>query len=113
MGDLKGIGLFGLQVIGLVSSGETENIDDIISHLESNDVVEYLFNKYNAKFAIRFDNNTYDNSQLNKYFSNYSFLTSNDARRKYMVSGQSNGLLFLLALLMDKVETESIKWTVD
>lgn len=109
--SLKGIGLFADQVLVIISNGKTETIIDIEKHLNNSDVVEYLYEKYSELFFIPFDNSLYDNKPINKYFSNYSAYVTGNESRKYGIQNVNGGLPLLLELLMEKVETESIRWT--
>lgn len=112
MGNLKGIGLFVLEIIGLISSGEKEKVSDIEKHIDNNDVVEYIYNKYKNKFSIHFDGSTYSNSAINKYFNNYSGYIEGNESRKYGIFNEEDGLLLIIALITDKIEEESISWTI-
>ena len=110
---MAGIGLFQLEILSLISSGETETIADVETHFESKDVVEYLFNKYNEHFFTTFDNSMYSNKAINHYFYEYSDYIKGNERRKYGIENENDGLLLILALLSDKIERESRKWTVE
>ncbi len=110
---LTGIGFFGMQILHLISNGKSEGIQEIEKHFDDGDLVEYLSKKYDDYFYIKFDNSTYDNSAINKYFSNYSgFIEGNEAK-KYGIMNEQDGLLLILALIFDKVEAACRTWTCD
>ncbi len=44
-GSLRGIGLFGIEVMHLISSGKKETLKTVEEHFEKKDIVEYLFSK--------------------------------------------------------------------
>lgn len=111
-GNLMGIGLFASQVVSLISSGEKEKLSIIEKHFGENDVVEYIFNKYQDKFSIKFDNSTYNNSAINKYFFDYDGYIQGNENRKYGIINEDDGLLLILSLIFDKVERESINWKI-
>ena len=109
-GTLTGLGLFSMEIIHLISSGAKETITNIENHFEQNDLVEYLNQKYDNDFYVKFDNSTYDNAQINKYFATYTGYIEGNERRKYGIINEEDGLLLILALINDKVEKECRKW---
>lgn len=110
---LTGLGLFSLEIIHLISIGKKEKIVDIEQHFSNGDVVEYLSNKYPDEFWVKFDNSTYDNSQINKYFNNYTGYIEGNEYRKYGIQNDDDGLLLMLALITDKVEIACRNWSVE
>lgn len=110
---LTGLGLFSLEVIHLISLGESESIQEIERHIEKNDLIEFLNQKYDQFFFVKFDNSTYDNKALNKYFSNYSGYIEGNEGRKYGIMNDKDGLLLILALICDKVEVACRSWVPD
>lgn len=72
MGNLKGLGLFSLEICALISEGHKETLVEIEKHLDNADLIEYIAKKYKESMTIRFDTEIYDNRALNKYFSNFS-----------------------------------------
>lgn len=110
---LTGLGLFSLEIIHLISTGKKENIAEIEQHFSNSDVVEYLSNKYADEFWVKFDNSTYDNSQINKYFNNYTGYIEGNENRKYGIQNDDDGLLLILALITDKVEIACRNWSVE
>ena len=111
-GTLTGLGFFSLEVLHLISVGKKEKISDVEAHFSSNDIVEYISQKYDEEFWVKFDNSTYDNSAINKYFSGYSGYIEGNEARKYGIMSENDGSLLILALITDKVEQECRKWTV-
>lgn len=101
---LTGLGLFALEIIHLVSAGKTESIKEIEEHFATNDIVEYLSKKYDEDFWIKFDNSTYDNNEINKYFNKYVGYIEGNEGRKYGIMNDSDGLLLVLALSADIIE---------
>lgn len=110
---LTGLGLFSLEIIHLISIGKKEKITDIEQHFSNSDVVEYLSNKYPDEFWVKFDNSTYDNNQINKYFNNYTGYIEGSECRKYGIQNDDDGLLLMLALITDKVEIACRNWSVE
>lgn len=110
---LTGLGLFSLNIIHLISAGKKESIKEIEQHFSRCDVVDYLYQKYSSTFFIKFDNSLYDNSQINKYFYNYTGYIVGNEYRKYGIENEDDGLLLLLALITDKIEQSCIKWVAE
>ena len=94
---LKGIGLFSLDILHLISIGKKESISEIEQHFDNGDVVEYLNKKYAADFMVKFDDHTYDNKAINKYFSNYAGYISGNESGKYGIVNDDDGLLLNLS----------------
>ena len=114
MNSLRGIGLFALQVIGLVSAGKKETIAEIERHFESRDLVEYLYRKYAKHFYVSYDGDSpYDSAALNFYFFNYCGYIEGNESRKYGIVNDNDGLLLIPALLMDKVNEAETSWMID
>lgn len=111
--SLKGLGIFSLHIINLISIGKSEDITTIEQHFFDNDIVEYLSQKYDEHFWVKFDNSKYDNSEINKYFNNYAGYIEGNERRKYGIMHDNDGLLLILALITDKIELACINWSAD
>ena len=109
--SLKGIGLFQLEVLHLISIWKKENIEDIEKHIDDGSLIEYIFSKYRDEFFVVFDNEVYDNKALNLYFQNYSGYIQGNESRKYGIMNETDGLLLILALISDKIEYSSVDWT--
>lgn len=112
-GSLAGLGLLSLEVMHLISTGKKEAVIEVEEHFSSNDLVEYLNSKHSDDFFVQFDNSIYDNAQLNKYFNNYTGYIEGNEARKYGIMNTDDGLLLVLALISDKVETECRKWNAN
>ncbi|MDL2289441.1 hypothetical protein LJB83_01610 [Clostridia bacterium OttesenSCG-928-F22] len=110
-GTLKGLGVFGFEIIGLISAGEKEKITTIEEHMESGDLVEYIEGKYDSSFSVNMS--TYDCETINKYFSNYSGYIEGNENRKYCVSNADGGLLLILSLIMEKVTESDSNWQTE
>ncbi len=105
--SLKGLGLFSLELLHLVSIGKKETFGEVEKHFEEKDIIEYIYNKYKDEFFINFDNGTYNNSVLNEYFYNYSSYAPGNEYRKYGIANEDNGLLLIVALVFDVFEQYS------
>lgn len=101
---LTGLGFFAQEIIHLISMGKNESIEEIEKHFEINDVVEYIYQKYRESFSVIFDNSTYDNSEINKYFNNFVGVVEGNEDRKYGIVNKNDGLLLILALIADLIE---------
>ena len=113
-GTLKGIGLFASELIHLISLGKEETIQSVEQHISNGDVVTYIFKKYKEDFAVQFNEESpYDVSAINKYFSRFDGVVNGEESRKYGIMNSSEGLLLLIVLLMDKVESEAYKWVLE
>ncbi len=110
--SLKGIGVLQLCILHLVSIGKKESIADIEAHLESKDLVEYLYSKYKADFSISFDNSNYSNETLNSYFGQYSGYIEGNEDRKYGIVQDDDGLLLVLAIISEKIKENDNSWIV-
>ncbi|MFI3228485.1 MAG: hypothetical protein R3Y09_13940 [Clostridia bacterium] len=111
--NLKGLGIFLMQVVNLVSKGRQETFEEIEYHFDKSDLVEYLQGKYSDDFYIDFNNSIYNNAQINKYFYNFSGYIQGNERRKYAVMNDEDGLLLIISLISEKVEAECYKWTAE
>ena len=109
---LKGIGLFQLEVLHLISIGKRESFETIEKAIENGNLIEFIYEKYRSDFFILFDNSVYDNEALNSYFQNYSGYISGNESRKYGIMNDNDGLLLIPALISDKIEQSSINWTI-
>ena len=111
--SLRKMGLFQLTVCHLISTGKTETITDIETHICNENVVEYLIEKYMDSFfdqQIGLDEYA---KPLNKYFSDYDGYIQGNEARKYGIMNEDDGLLLILALISEKISRESSKWTIE
>ena len=111
--SLKGIGLFQLEVLHLISIGKQENIETIENHMSEGNIIEYIFNKYRDDFFVLFDNVVYDNKALNTFFQDSCGCISGNESRKYGIMNETDGLLIILALISDKIEYAASEWIID
>ena len=109
-GKLLGIGLFQLEIIHLISIGIKEKIQTIEKCFEEENLVEYLYEKYNEEFSIEFDGGIYDNDAINRYFFEYCGYIEGNESNKYGIENEEDGLLLIIALISDRIEKESYKW---
>ena len=102
-GSLKGIGLFALEVMHLISSGKKETLATVEEHFEKKDIVEYLSSKYKDEFFIMFDNSIYDNEQINLYFFNYVGYIEGNERRKYGIMNEDENTVAYMVMSKEEV----------
>lgn len=110
--SLKGIGLFQLSVIHLISIGKKESIKEIEEHFASSDLIDYLYLKYQSDFLDKFDNSCYNNVSLNAYFEQFHGYIESNEQRKYGIMNNDDGLLLILALISDEVEYNCYSWKI-
>lgn len=110
--NLKGMGLFSLSIIHLVSIGKQESFESIEKCIEEGNVVEYLYEKYKDHFIVGFDNIIYNNQQINAYFKSFSGWIEGNESRKCGVIGEENGLLVLLALVAELINRNECSWSM-
>lgn len=113
MANLKGLGLFIMQIAALISGGKSVTIDEIEKHIDAEDVVEFISEKFEGYLSIDFTNGIYDIKALNKYFGTYSGYISGNESRKYGIVNKNDGLLLLISLVSDRVEIECSKWEIE
>lgn len=105
---LDRIDLFAQGVISIISMGKTETIKKIVEEMEKKNVVSYLYNKYKDYFSIQFDGNSpYNVDAWEEKFSDYSYITENDARRKWGIVNENDGLLLLVSLTFEALRSIS------
>lgn len=97
----RGMNLFMLEIIHLISNGKKETIEDIERNIENNKLIEYIYEKYKDEFCIKFDGSLYDNEELNRWFYDFSGIIKGNEDRKYGVINPDDGLLIILALISE------------
>lgn len=102
--SVKGLGLFCLGVLHLISIGKSEEIEEVETHFKEQNIIEYINDKYRDKFPINFNNEVYNNEVLNKYFYNYSSYIPGREMSKYGIENTNDGLLLIVALAQDIFE---------
>lgn len=110
---LKGIGLFQLELLHLISIGKSEEIGVIEQKIDDEQLIEYIYNKYKNDFFIPFDNSIYDNKQLNNYFKNYTGYIEGNEARKYGIMNDNDGLLLIISLISDEIEYHANNMTAN
>lgn len=99
---LDRIELLGGEIIALISSGCQETIEKVETEMEECNIVNYLAKKYGDRMAIAFDDNcSYNIQDWNKALSDYSGCIRGEEDRKYGIIKEDDGLLLLLALVME------------
>ncbi|QNO13311.1 hypothetical protein HYG86_00210 [Alkalicella caledoniensis] len=112
MAKLTGLGLFVLEITALISAGKTVTIEEIEKHIDNEDVIEFITERFKESLNVDFINGIYDVEGLNKYFGNYSGYINGNESRKYGIVKKNDGLLLLISLVSDKVETECRSWEI-
>ena len=108
LNGLDRIDLFAQGVISLISMGKTETIRKIVEEMEKKNVVCYLYNKYRDCFAIPFGGSSpYNVDAWEEKYYDYSYITENDARRKWGIVNENDGLLLLVSLTFEALRSVS------
>ena len=100
----KGLKLLGFEVLALISKGYKETIEDIEKQLDDNNLVNYLQLKYKDEFAINLLSDIYDINELNQAFGDFSGYIQGNESRKYGIENDDEGLLIVLALILEQLE---------
>ena len=99
---LDRIDLFAQELLAQVSSGKTETVTKIIEEMEKKNVVRYLYNKYRGDWFLSLDDNCpYNVDDWEEKYYQYSYITENDARRKWGICNEEDGLLLLVSLTFE------------
>lgn len=93
-----GLSTFAYCVLDVVSSGNKEGISVVERHFDNGDIFEYLTHKYPESFCLLSPEN---GGEINQYFSELSAYVKGNERRKFCVDGEENGLLLVLALVIN------------
>ena len=100
--NLDRIGFFAQAIIAEISAGNVESIDRIIEEMSNKNVVHYLMEKYQENWLFSMGNNCpYDIDGWEEVYSQYSYITENDARRKWGINNGNEGLLLLVTLTFE------------
>lgn len=108
-GNLRGIGLFQLEILHLISIGKVETVEEIEKHFSNADIVEYLTRKYSTELIIDFAE-LYNIDAINHFFQNYGDYIVGNEYRKYGIAGDESGLLLIPALIVEKINTCCHEW---
>ena len=100
--DLDRLGLFAQAIIFEISAGNEESVDKIVEEMGKKNVVHYLMDKYqdNWLFSMR-EHCPYNIDGWEEVYSQYSYITENDARRKWGINNCNEGLLLLVTLTLE------------
>lgn len=101
-GKYDRINMFALELITLISAGSKETITEIEKHMYDNDVVFYIYEKYQNKFSANFGRNSmYDIESYNQFFYDMSSYVNGNESRKYGIVNEHDGLLLIVAIILD------------
>ena len=104
--------LLGFEIIDLVSCGYKETISEIENQIESESIVQYIREKYKDNLSNTFsDNMPYNYADWNKALAKYSGWIRGRERRKYGIENDDDGLLLLLAFILELVANREHDWT--
>lgn len=104
--------LLGFEIIDLVSCGYKETISEIENQIESESIVQYIREKYKDNLSNTFsDNMPYNYADWNKALAKYSGWIRGRERRKYGIENEDDGLLLLLAFILELVTNREHDWT--
>lgn len=95
----------GYEIISLISKGCKENVDEIIDKMWNEEVVRYILDKYKDKLIYLEDASIYGIDDWEKIFFEQSSLSfnSNAHRQMGIENRETDGLLFLLYLILETV----------
>ena len=104
--------LLGYEIIALISRGRKETISDIEKQMENENILQYIREKYADELFNPFsDNSQYKYEDWNKALAKYSGWIEGQERRKYGIESEDDGLLLLLALILELVANRENNWT--
>lgn len=104
--------LLGFEIIDLVSCGYKETIADIEKQMENENILQYIREKYHDNLSNTFSENMpYNYEDWNKALAKYSGWIEGRERRKYGIENEDDGLLLLLALILELVANREHNWT--
>lgn len=104
--------LLGFEIIDLVSCGYKETISEIENQIEIESIVQYIREKYKDNLSNTFsDNMPYNYADWNKALAKYSGWIRGRERRKYGIENEDDGLLLLLAFILELVANREHDWT--
>ena len=103
--------LLGFEIIDLVSCGYKETISEIENQIESESIVQYIREKYKDNLSNTFSANMpYNYADWNKALAKYSGWIRGRERRKYGIENEDDGLLLLLAFILELVANREHDW---
>lgn len=96
------INLFAFEIIALVSAGHKETISEIVNHMLDNDLVNYIYEKYEDQFSVDFGKESvYDIESYNQFFFEISSYVNGNESRKYGIVNENDGLLLIVAVILN------------
>lgn len=99
---LDRIDLFAQDIIAQISFGHKETITKIVEEMDKKHVVRYLYEKYHDNLYLSLgDNCPYNVDDWEEIYSQYAYISSNDARRKWGIVNEDDGLLLLVSLTFE------------
>ncbi|MFQ9544982.1 MAG: hypothetical protein ACLR02_08200 [Clostridium sp.] len=105
---LYGINFFIMDIISIIDKGHIETVEKIEEEIFKKNVVNYICNKYSDIVEVPINENIYDIAKWNQELFGYSGYVEGNESSKYGIENNDNGLLLLLALLIDSIK-DSIK----
>lgn len=104
--------LFGFEIISLISRGYKETVAEIEKHMEGENIIQYIRDKYDGELNNPFsDEAPYNYEDWNKALAKYSGWIEGQERRKYGVENEEDGLLLLIALVLELVAGRENDWS--
>ena len=102
LNGLERIDLFAQEIIKKIKKRKKESVNEIIKQMENKNVVRYLYNKYKEDWFLSLDENCpYNVDDWEEKYSQFSYITENDARRKWGIRNEDEGLLLLVSLTFE------------
>ena len=92
----KKICCFALEILNLISCNKKESLTVIEEKLSEHKLAEYIVNNYGTEFSC-----DYDCDEINFMFEKYSGYFDGIENRKFGLKNQDDGLLFILALILE------------
>ena len=94
--------LFAQELLSQISSGKTETVSKIIEEMEKKNVVRYLYSKYKDEWFLSLDDDCpYNVDDWEEKYHQFSYIDTSDARRKWGVCNENDGLLLLVSLTFE------------
>lgn len=103
---LSRIDTFAQRIIALISLGKKETISDIVQKMSDKKVIEYLITKYSTDIGFTVADFPYDIEAWENALNELSYITPNDADRKWGVVNENEGLLLLVSLILEVLRKE-------
>ena len=99
---LQGIKGFAFDLISIISSGATETIEKVENEISKENITNYIFGRYADRVSMPYDENSmYDLEAWNKALADFSGWVEGNESRKFGITGDNDGLLLLVALIVE------------